>query len=396
MGTKFEVEKFTGLNDFGLWKMKMKMKAVLVKEGLAAALEDAENLPETMKEEEKKDLLEKAYSSLILGLGDKVLREVIKETTAARIWTKLEALYMSKAVPNRINLKQRFFGFKMNENKSLTDGIDEFTKLIQDLESVGVVKIEDEDLAIILLNSLPKGLEHFVDTLKYGRQTLKFEEVQSAIIAKDAERKNKGGSHADAEGLIVRGRNDKKQGNNNSRVSGVASVSTTGRLSKTNLWHMRLGHISEKGLIELLKFNLAVHRTKGTLDYVHSDLWGPARTQSLEGGSNDTEKFNFEVELPDNPNEIHEMQQERIEEEGDGQRLDELEPEQEVAAQDVQDLTNYNLARDRVRRDITAPDRYGYADIVAYALEAAEEVAEANEFGVTVPNSHHLTQTTQP
>ncbi|TXG52017.1 hypothetical protein EZV62_021186 [Acer yangbiense] len=299
-------------------------------------------------------------SNALLTLEYFVLREVIKETTAAGIWTKLEALYMSKAVPNRINLKQRFFGFKMNENKSLTDGIDEFTKLIQDLESVGVVKIEDEDLAIILLNSLPKGLEHFVDTLKYGRQTLKFEEVQYAIIAKDAERKNKGGSHADAEGLIVRGRNDKKQGNNNSR----------GRL----------------------KFNLAVHRTKGTLDYVHSDLWGSARTQSLggsryfmtivddysrrdlSGGSNDTEKFNFEVELPDNPNEIHEMQQERIEEEGDGQRLDELEPEQEVAAQDMQDLTNYNLARDRVRRDITAPDRYGYADIVAYALEAAEEV----------------------
>ncbi|KAK0604865.1 hypothetical protein LWI29_020317 [Acer saccharum] len=37
MSTKFEVEKFTGSNDFGLWKMKM--KAVLVKEGLVAALE---------------------------------------------------------------------------------------------------------------------------------------------------------------------------------------------------------------------------------------------------------------------------------------------------------------------------------------------------------------------
>ena len=63
MGTKFEVEKFTGLNDFGLWKMEI--KAVLVKEGLATALEGAEKLPETMKEEEKKELLEMVYSSLI-------------------------------------------------------------------------------------------------------------------------------------------------------------------------------------------------------------------------------------------------------------------------------------------------------------------------------------------
>ena len=46
MTTKFEVEKFTGTNDFGLWKMKM--KAVLVKEGLAAALDSADKLPTTL------------------------------------------------------------------------------------------------------------------------------------------------------------------------------------------------------------------------------------------------------------------------------------------------------------------------------------------------------------
>ena len=41
MSTKFEVEKFTGSNDFGLWKMNM--KAMLVKEGLDVALERGGN-----------------------------------------------------------------------------------------------------------------------------------------------------------------------------------------------------------------------------------------------------------------------------------------------------------------------------------------------------------------
>lgn len=27
----------------------------------------------------------------------------------------------------------------------------------------------------------------------------------------------------------------------------------------------------------------AIHRTKGTLDYIHSDLWGPSRTPSKGG-----------------------------------------------------------------------------------------------------------------
>ncbi|GJS54945.1 retrovirus-related pol polyprotein from transposon TNT 1-94 [Tanacetum coccineum] len=73
---------------------------------------------------------------------------------------------------------------------------------------------------------------------------------------------------------------------------------------------MRLGHMSEKGMMELskrgllcgqntrklefckhhvfgkqhrVKFGTTVHRTKGTLDYIHSDLWGPSRVPSKGG-----------------------------------------------------------------------------------------------------------------
>ena len=73
---------------------------------------------------------------------------------------------------------------------------------------------------------------------------------------------------------------------------------------------MRLGHMSEKGIMILSKqgllgghqtvdlgfcehcvfgkqkrvqFKAAIHRTKATLDYVHSDCWGPSRVPSLGG-----------------------------------------------------------------------------------------------------------------
>ena len=91
--------------------------------------------------------------------------------------------------------------------------------------------------------------------------------------------------------------------------SAVAAV-TNDEPSKTNLWHMRLGHMSHHGMAELMKrnlldgctsskikfcehcifgkhkrvhFNTSVHTTKGTLDYVHADLWGPSRKSSLGG-----------------------------------------------------------------------------------------------------------------
>ncbi|GAV89900.1 gag_pre-integrs domain-containing protein [Cephalotus follicularis] len=79
---------------------------------------------------------------------------------------------------------------------------------------------------------------------------------------------------------------------------------------KTKLWHMRLGHMSERGMTTLSKrgllcgehttsldfcehcvvgkhtkvrFSTGTHSTKGTLDYIHSDLWGPAHVPSKGG-----------------------------------------------------------------------------------------------------------------
>nr|GEU53547.1 retrovirus-related Pol polyprotein from transposon TNT 1-94 [Tanacetum cinerariifolium] len=65
--------------------------------GCDAALE---TLLADMKAGEKAASMKKAYSTLILGLGDRVLREVAKKTTAAGIWTKLTSLYMTKFAHN--------------------------------------------------------------------------------------------------------------------------------------------------------------------------------------------------------------------------------------------------------------------------------------------------------
>jgi hypothetical protein len=91
-------------------------------------------------------------------------------------------------------------------------------------------------------------------------------------------------------------------------VGGIASVESESDC--TVLWHMRLGHMSERGMLELHKKNLlkgvktckldfckfcvlgkqnrvqfktATHKTEGIMDYVHSDVWGPVRTASRGG-----------------------------------------------------------------------------------------------------------------
>ena len=88
---------------------------------------------------------------------------------------------MTKSLANRLYLKQRLYSFRMAEGKSIEDQMDEFNKIIDDLENVDV-KMEEEDQAIILLSALPKSYEHFVDAMLYGRgQSLTLEEVQAAL-----------------------------------------------------------------------------------------------------------------------------------------------------------------------------------------------------------------------
>jgi len=82
------------------------MRALLVHQGLEEALQGETALDAKLEERDKKILMDKTHSAIILSLGDKVLRQVSKEKTIAGIWSKLEGLYMIKPLVNRLYLKQ--------------------------------------------------------------------------------------------------------------------------------------------------------------------------------------------------------------------------------------------------------------------------------------------------
>nr|GFA82742.1 retrovirus-related Pol polyprotein from transposon TNT 1-94 [Tanacetum cinerariifolium] len=91
---------------------------------------------------------------------------------------------------------------------------------------------------------------------------------------------------------------------------GEASVGIQEKKSLTQVWHKRLGHISEAGLHELEKrevlgnkglgklefcencvlgkstrvsFGRGEYTTEGVIDYLHADLWGPSQVESMSG-----------------------------------------------------------------------------------------------------------------
>lgn len=108
------------------------------------ALKGEKELHATISKKENEELLGLAYSTIIQYLGDNVLRQFVKEKTAARVWLKLEQLYMTKTLIYSVYLKGRLFGLKMTEDKSLDERFDKFTKIVIYLKIIRV-KVEGED-----------------------------------------------------------------------------------------------------------------------------------------------------------------------------------------------------------------------------------------------------------
>ncbi|KAH9682243.1 hypothetical protein KPL71_027274 [Citrus sinensis] len=290
------------------------MRALLVHQGIEEVLEDPRTSKKISKVKDKdiQETMDKAHSIIILSLRDGVLREVRDQTTVAGLWKKLEDLYTKKSLTKRLNIN---------------------------------IKIEDEDKVIILLSSLAPSYEYFVDTLLYGRQYLAMQDVKEALSSKESSKKSKTRDgeglteghfkrdfperkikHKDANnrnGNAVIASEDSDEGYDYVGVLVASNMQTEGTTitgdigvvenqeqDKTLLWNFRLGHVSESGLKELEKqgalgsdkisivgfyeecvlrkssrtrFKTVVHNTKDTLDYIHSDLWGPAQIESLGG-----------------------------------------------------------------------------------------------------------------
>ncbi|GJV22828.1 zinc finger, CCHC-type containing protein [Tanacetum coccineum] len=126
-GTKFDIKKFDENNDFGLWHVRM--KALLEQQGLAATLEE---LPAATIVAYNNVIQKKAYNALILCLGDRVLQEITKDTTASGIWKKLETFYMTKSLANRLYLKKKLYTFHMHPEVLATLNSRELQKMTEE------------------------------------------------------------------------------------------------------------------------------------------------------------------------------------------------------------------------------------------------------------------------
>ncbi|KAF5181301.1 Retrovirus-related pol polyprotein from transposon tnt 1-94 [Thalictrum thalictroides] len=115
---------------------------------------------------------------------------------------------MTKSLSNWLYRKQQLYRLRMTKGTSINDHLSVFNSMISELVQVGV-KLEDEDQAHLLLNSMPPSYERIITTLLYGKETLELDEVVSALLSHELRHKGKE-DESHGERLVVNGGSRKR------------------------------------------------------------------------------------------------------------------------------------------------------------------------------------------
>lgn len=115
------------------------------------------------------------------------------------------------AFHNKIYLREKFFTFKMDPSKTLTENLDEFKKMTSEFKNLGETTGSVNE-TFMLLNSLPWAYKDVKTTLKYGREAITSNAIISAIRTKELELQSH--KKETLEGLFVKGKPKNEENRN--------------------------------------------------------------------------------------------------------------------------------------------------------------------------------------
>ncbi|KAK2966723.1 hypothetical protein RJ640_000624 [Escallonia rubra] len=260
--TKYDLEKFDGSNDFSLWRMKM--CAVLIQQGLLKALKGKQGLPDTMIvlsiKGRKKD---NSKTTDVAGVvednsdGADVLSVTISSSDGGWILDTGCSYHMC---PNR----DWFATYRSFDGGKVLMGNDVACKVVM----IGSIQIRMHD-----------GIMRTMTDVRHVPELRKKLISLGTLDSNGSSYRAAGGVMRIMKGALVVMKGLKQnslyllQG---STVAGAAVATSSSDIDSdtTKLWHMRLGHMSERGMDVLSKQGLLGSKKIRKLDFCEHCVFG--------------------------------------------------------------------------------------------------------------------------
>lgn len=206
--------------------------------------------PEDILQDQREEMSETAISTIIFHLFYSIIRLIDKEDTPAKVCKKLEKMFQSRSLSNKIYMKERFFGFRMYHAKSLEANLEEFLNITIELANSGdKEELSNKNKAIIIFNSLPE----VKSAIKYERSSIIIDEVIFAVKSKDLEIEADMKTSGDFRNHMARGKqqckstagNNFKSKNHDKASTKINTQSTNFNADKKRFFCNKMDHIKK-------------------------------------------------------------------------------------------------------------------------------------------------------
>ncbi|KAJ0804413.1 putative RNA-directed DNA polymerase [Helianthus annuus] len=215
-------------------------------------------------------------------VDDNVLNHISGETHARTLWNKLEELYARKTGNNKLFLIKQLINLKYNDGTPVTDHLNVFQGLINQLAGMGI-KFEDEVQGLWLLGTLPDSWETFRTSLSNSAANgiITMEMAKSSILNEEMRRKSQGSSsQSDVLATESRGRGQSRGPSNKEKHRSK---------SRGKFADYECHHCGKKG--HTIKFCRQLKREKKKANYNNQK-----NNHKKDDGGNDTAEVNTATE----------------------------------------------------------------------------------------------------